>query len=225
MYGHPFRQIAKLLPVGLRIYSSGATSVTDPEHPSYAESRFLEERPRMQQFAGTYEEITGSHIQPFGPDATSATLAWVSHTYQDIFNNPMQAFLPDSVYPCGKWALWGDLDDPINFRRVLYEDSAITEFRADFFERDFWIVELSGFALIKAMVESTAASSTTEILPSAISDACLSLELHADATAEELRDARDFVSEHEAVLERLIREYSKPRPAARGRSRSYPVGS
>ncbi|MGH2751649.1 MAG: hypothetical protein ACRDK3_12365, partial [Actinomycetota bacterium] len=94
MYGHPFFNIARLSEVGTEVYRKGEIP---PEHAGvYEWERFLADRPRMLTFAQQFESETGTSISPLGADKLDVILGYVSHTYQDIFNNPMQAFLPNS---------------------------------------------------------------------------------------------------------------------------------
>ncbi|HZU70937.1 MAG TPA: hypothetical protein VFA09_26915 [Ktedonobacteraceae bacterium] len=220
MYGHPFFQIKRLAKIGTGIYKTG--TVQEELEGDYAASRFLHDRPRMRSFAETFECETRIKLSPFDPDFLSVLIGYVSHTYQDIFNNPMQAFLPQSVYPCGKWELWSELD-PIEFRTILYYPENISAFRQEFFNDRLWSIRLDGAALIKAMVNRTAVASIVQIPRSTIDSAFESFGLE-EVAIEQVKEAEEFLIEHEQLLSKLIRKYSAPSTQHKGAA-NYPVTS
>jgi hypothetical protein len=226
MYGHPYFQLRRLAPIGTDVYKHGPDADEAPD--AYARTRYEQERPRMQSFVREYEEETGTSISPFDPDPVSVLVSYASHTYQDIFNNPMQGFLPHATYPSGKWDLWRDLGG-IDFRAVLYEPGNIDAFRREFFGDSLWETRLDPVAVVKAMVQRTAAAAAVPIPDEIVAAAFESLEL-GDAGGRELADAEAFLVEHEQLLTRLTRQYSTPKvPAGAGEERrgtaQYPVGS
>jgi hypothetical protein len=228
MYGHPFFQIGKLAHIGTEVLEQGRIP---PEHEEeYPWVRFLEERRRMLSFVEQYELETGASVSDFGaPDRTGVLVAYVSHTYQDIFNNPMQAFLPRFVYPSGKWDLWGSLD-AVDFRAALYSPLVIAEFRREFFDDPLWQIDLDANALLAAMIERTAAASTVPVPRALIAAAYDALGTNGVPRGRDTGRAREFLVEHEHLLTRLIERYSQPERAfalagRAARPPSYPVGS
>lgn len=226
MYGHPYPQVAALAEIGTYVYANDA--IAGGHEGEYAWTRFHEERDRMVRFVDEYEDATGQSLEPFDPDSTSVVIAYASHTYQDIFNNPMQGFLPYSVYPCGKWELWSSLD-PIHFRTTLYQPENIAAFRQEFFTDPVWDVSLEPSALVKAMVERTAVASLVQLPRAVVEDTYASLGLE-QPDSRELAEATEFLIAHEEILARLMRKYSgeaAPVPVGVGPkvSAEYPVGS
>jgi len=222
MYGHPFFQISGLAPIGTEIHWNGR--LAPEQEQTYAATRFHEERPRMLAYTEQFEEETGHRISNPKPDRLSVIIAYASHTYQDIFNNPMQGFLPYSVYPCGKWDLWSELD-PIGFRTVLYSPANIKAFRAEFFAAHLWNADLDPRALVKAMVNRTAVASVVRVPPSVVDAAFESLDVRTPSSAQ-LRTAEEWMVEHEYLLANMIRKYSSAEAStAPERAELVPVAS
>src|SRR5262249_28905207 len=146
-------------------------------------------------------------LDHFEPDDLSVMIAYVSHTYQDIFNNPMQAFLPHSVYPSGKWSLWAEVD-PIHFRTELYKAENISALRKEVFEDPLWETEMDGAALLRAMVNRTAVASIVQLPQSVILAAFESLGIELSVDRALVRIAEELLIEHEHLLARAIRKYS-----------------
>lgn len=88
---------------------------------------------------------------PPSSDIASASLALLSHIYFDTFNNPVQAFLPDSVCASGQWDFWENIGY-MNFREKFYTKDTIENFRKKLFEHDIWKTKLDPYTLIKSMV-------------------------------------------------------------------------
>lgn len=228
MYGHPFFQIRRLAAIGAGVYGTGRIDeTTDDPYPWH---RFSVERPRMRKFVQDYERETGEVISPLTASIEDVILAFVSHTYQDVFNNPMQGFLPYHVYPCGKWELWNSFDDPIAFRTVLYRPENISAFREEFFGDEIWKSSIDSVALICAMVERTAASCLVRVPERVISAAVRSLDGGSGTEQSHADEALEWLLEHESMLERLIHKYSSETRtfhvgAPRTEMNPYPVGS
>lgn len=228
MYGHPFFQIGKLVDIGTEVYSQGR--IPPEREDDYAWARFLHERPRMLSFVEVYELERGMSLGDFEPEhRASALIAYVSHTYQDIFNNPMQAFLPRFVYPSGKWDLWATLG-AVDFRAVLYAPAVISEFRREFFEDPLWETDLDAGALLTAMIERTAAASVVPVGREIIDAAYEALGMDSVPSENETTRASQFLIDHEQLLSQLMGEYSQPArvfafTGGSARTASYPVGS
>jgi len=226
MYGHPFFQIPRLAPIAMSVYADG--EIPEEHVGEYAWSRYLEERPRMQGFVEEFERETGVSITPFDCDHVSMIIGWTSHTYQDIFNNPMQGFLPRSVYPSGKWELWASLD-AIDFRSRLYQPENIAAFREEFFSDPLWNVTLDPAALVYAMVIRTATASIVQIPRQLVDSAFEGLGVGPRPSDADLTAALDFIIEHEELLARLMRKHSEALPVAVGAgvevAANFPTGS
>jgi hypothetical protein len=227
MYAHPFFQIGKLAEIGTQVYAQG--EMPPEREGEYAWVRFLDERSRMLSFVERYESESGASLGDFrGDDRASVLIGYVSHTYQDIFNNPMQAFLPRSVYPSGKWDLWTRLG-AIDFRTVLYAPPVISEFRREFFDDPLWQTDLDAGALLGAMIERTAAASVVPPGRELIDAAYDALGMTEAPAERETTRAREFLIEHEQLLSRLMLDYSSAErvlaTSAPGPTVSYPVGS
>jgi hypothetical protein len=205
MYAHPFFQIKRLAAVGHEVYKTG--QIRHGEERGYAWLRFHADRPRMRSFAAEYARRCSVNVPEYDPDNMSVLLAYVSHVYQDIFNNPMQAFLPKFVYPCGSWELWGTLD-AIDFRTVLYAPSNIDDFRAEFFDGPLWGTRLSAPALLEALVRKTAEASAIRVPPPIVTDAVASLGIQDGYGDSDLVTALEFLTEHEQSLKMAIRKYA-----------------
>lgn len=206
MYGHPLFQVKNLAEVGSYVYKNG--DIRQGCESSYEWRRFRDELPRMKSFARLFEEQTGISISSYDADLPSVILGFVSHIYQDIFNNPLQAFLPRFVYPCGKWELWTELDS-VNFRTVLYNPENIDAFRTEFFGNPLWNTRLDGPALLRAMVNRTAAASAAPIPSQVIEAAFDSVATDRRPDLGEVREAEAFLLEHEQLLAKMIHKYSE----------------
>jgi hypothetical protein len=225
MYGHPFYNIARLRDTAIAVTCDRPA----PDDPSmaYAAKRYAEERPRMEGFARQFARETGAQSGAPSDDPLSVTIAWASHTYQDIFNNPMQAFLPQVSYPCGKWAFWESLPHPVEFRLHLYDAMSIAAFRAEFFADPIWDRSLEPRALAWGMVDFTRRAAAIELGSGVTEAAFAALDIGAAPTAEDLANVEGFLQQHERLLERLIAKYARRgegRPAEAG-APLFPVGS
>ena len=217
MYAHPYSQMGRLGEIGSCIFKHG--TVPQRFQNTYEGDRFLADRARMQSFLGEFESDAGLPRTQFNPDSLSVTLAFVSHTYQDTFNNPIQAFLPYSVFPCAQWRLWTEID-PIHFRTRLYAPNNISAFRKEFFENSLWSTRLDGPSLVKAMIAQTALASVVPLPSEFVDSAYESLGITSGCEPGQMKEAEDFLREHESLLSILIRKYSDP-----GRKMARPVAS
>jgi hypothetical protein len=222
MYAHPFSQATWIVEQGLPVLFDGGVSAhsTDdavapaggdeqeaPVLEGYVQRRVASECDRMRSFERQYEADAATLIRSdHPPDETSALLAFVSHTYQDIYNNPMQAFLPHWPYPCGAWELWTELG-AIDFRPRLYEPGNIERFRADFFFGELWETQLDALALIHAMVRRTALSCAQPVSEEAIERSLADLGA-GDADPDAVRLCTEFLERHDQELVAAMRVHS-----------------
>ena len=205
MYAHPFFQMARLAEIGAYVYKTGR--MREGLEEDFDWRRFYDDLPRMKWFAQQFENETQQVISKFEPDRLSILIAYVSHTYQDVFNNPMQAFLPRWVYPSGQWELWAELNN-IDFRLVLYARENISALREEVFGAPLWTAKVPGVALIRAMVSRTAAAGILEVPQPVIDQAFDSLELDPHVNPSDLKMAEEILIEHEILLMNSIRKYS-----------------
>lgn len=207
MYAHPFFQVSRILDIGMQFH--GKQVIPTGLEKDYEWQRFHNDYRRMRSFVERFESETGERISRFDPDKLSATIGYVSHTYQDMFNNPIQGFLPHWTYPSGQWSLWAEVG-AIEFRTVLYAPETIAAFREEFFSAPLWQESLGGSALVRAMVRRTAASCVVDVPPEVVEDAFQSLGLVDDVDSGDVQMAEEWLIAHEALLSEMIRKYSIP---------------
>jgi hypothetical protein len=205
MYAHPFFQISRLAEIGTYVYNTG--EIQSGFEKDFDWKRFHDDLPRMKWFAKKFEEETQYKLSKFWSDKLSVLIAYVSHTYQDIFNNPMQAFLPQWVYPCGQWELWSELG-AVDFRTVLYVPENISALREELFGASLWTAKANGSALIKAMINRTATTGVLKVPQNVVDNAFESLGLNFCIDPIDLKFAEEILIEHEVLLTSLIRKYS-----------------
>lgn len=210
MYAHPFFMAGRLSGPGAHVYRSG--EIMRGCEGEYAWIRFHQDRARMVSFSKQFEEETQLSLGTLSDDLPSITLSYVSHTYVDVFNNPMQAFLPQFPYPCGKWELWTELG-AISFRTALYASERISSFREEFFEHPIWNITLDLYALITAMVVRTAEASALPVPDDVVESAVISLGSESMADPSEIETAVEFLVELEGLLVDMMRKHSSELPA------------
>lgn len=205
MYAHPFAQFADMRQAANGSYWSESEAddedAEQTEAQRYFRRRLLEDRARI----ATHVAVVGGPTEA-PSDALSCAIAFASHAYQDVFNNPIQAFLPFSSYPCATWDLWNEIDG-IEFRRVLYLEGAVEELRIELFSAPEWNTLIPGEDLGEALVRRTAAYSAVALGEEVIEQACTSLGL-SGGSLEGVRAACEFLEWHEVVLTGLIRKFS-----------------
>jgi hypothetical protein len=107
------------------------------------------------------------------PELVGGGLALLSHLYFDTYNNPVQAFLPDSVYPSGQWDFWKSVDY-FTFRTKFYTQESLSVFRKGVLESDVWDAKIDPYGMIKAMIirlgDLSQPSASYEIVDSKISE-------------------------------------------------------
>lgn len=97
------------------------------------------------------EIIGDDSILEVKPDLIGAGLSLLSHLYFDTFNNPVQAFLPESVYPSGQWDFWKNVDYML-FRTKFYTNSALSVFHKGLLNSKIWNADISPSKMIKSMI-------------------------------------------------------------------------
>ena len=150
LYAHIIHNFPAILKAALKVFARQDISLNKN---SYEYKRVAEDK---DYFLGLVREalawIKDKSILEPSPDLLSAGISMLSHIYIDTFNNPVQAFLPESVYASGQWDFWNQVDYLV-FRSKFYSEFAIKAFRSMLSKSDVWEVEsLDPFALVKAMI-------------------------------------------------------------------------
>lgn len=204
LYAHSIAKAVPIAAASRKVYWSQDAS---PNEANYFETRLYEDRDRIRGYvtASPYS-IDDEDV----PSDLSMRLSFVSHLYNDQFNNPIQAFVPYSVYPSGAWQLWESID-AAEFRWYLYERSAIDDFRAEVFEGPEWRTTNNGEALIAGMITRLADASVVPIDRDAVDAAMRSVGVLDTAGTADHKIAIDLLREHEDKVALLIRKFSEPR--------------
>jgi hypothetical protein len=177
------------------------------DESSYFAVRLREDATRIRRYvAASPFHIANNQVPP----AEAQCLAFVSHIYNDQFNNPIQAFVPFSVYPSGAWSLWEQLD-AAEFRWFLYEKAAITALRDEVFAASEWDARVPAAALTTAMVTRLAAASAVEIAARAIEQTLRTLGLEDVPGTVEHKEADRLLQDHDARLADAIKRFSRAR--------------
>jgi hypothetical protein len=122
------------------------------DEQSYVFKRIREDKEYFTSLVKSANSLlVDSSLVQSSHDMVSAAVALLSHIYFDTFNNPVQAFLPESVYPSGQWNFWGSVGY-LTFREKFYTESVIQNFRERLFNDKIWNVRLGPFPLIKSML-------------------------------------------------------------------------
>ena len=205
MMAHPFPRAAEVVDASIRIQANSVPPA------GYYETRLAADHDRVEAYIRRYEDEAGSPLGCGTASRESLIVACISHTYHDIFNNPMQGFLPGSPTPCGQWELWLEVEQR-DYRRHLYQEERIERLRSDLFDDEHW--PTAGYyglaALAEAMVIRTANAALVPIARELIDNAIESLGFQQRAESAEVADACEFFEAHEVLLVELIREHSRP---------------
>lgn len=122
------------------------------ENKIYAYRRIAEEMPVFIKHVDAAGRIVGdSSVQTIARHKLSAALSLLSHIYFDLWNNPVQVFLPDCSYCSAQWEFWTDIDY-MNFRSNFYKAKSIDTFRKEIAASPVWKKGLKPEALIKAII-------------------------------------------------------------------------
>ncbi len=122
------------------------------EKSIYAYARVAEEAATFRELADKAAEIVGdAAVSRFTGDRMSAAVSLASHLFFDVYNNPVQAFLPDSPYCSAQWEFWGQVDY-LRFRGEFYSEPHISDFRRWAIALPLWQTRLGPAKLIKAII-------------------------------------------------------------------------
>jgi len=135
LYAHILENQPRLLDAAIEIFT-GKDMGADKN--SYEYKRLKEEEATFRELAEKAKEIIGSDgITKISSDKISAALSLISHIYFDTFNNPVQAFLPNSSLCSAQWDFWDSIDY-LKFRDEFYTDSVIIPFRKKMANSSVW---------------------------------------------------------------------------------------
>jgi len=149
VYGHIISNFPKILETAIHVFANDNASV---DKNAYEYVRINEDKDSVLNFAQVASNLIGdkSICNP-SSDKVSSGVALLSHIYFDTYNNPVQAFLPDSVYSSGQWNFWRDVGY-LTFRTKFYEENVISAFRKNLFSDEIWNTKIDPYTLIKAMI-------------------------------------------------------------------------
>ncbi len=122
------------------------------EKKIYAHRRIVEETPGFLSHAEDAVDIVEDEsVGKISKDKISAAVSLLSHTYFDVWNNPVQVFLPNSSYCSAQWGFW-DKVDYMKFRGDFYKPENIIPFRKEIASSKVWDTKLKPLAMIKSMI-------------------------------------------------------------------------
>ncbi|MFQ5965606.1 MAG: hypothetical protein ACE5KZ_15130 [Candidatus Scalinduaceae bacterium] len=122
------------------------------EKKIYAHKRIVEEVPGFLSHAEDAVSIVGDEkVKNISQDKLSAAVSLLSHTYFDVWNNPVQVFLPNCSNCSAHWDFWNNVDY-MKFRGDFYKPENIIPFRKEIANSNVWKTKLKPEAMIKAMI-------------------------------------------------------------------------
>ncbi|MFQ5862372.1 MAG: hypothetical protein ACE5IC_04535 [Candidatus Brocadiales bacterium] len=122
------------------------------ENKIYAYKRISEEVPVFIRHADTAGDIVGDRsVRDISRHKMSAAVSLLSHIYFDLWNNPVQVFLPECSYCSAQWEFWMDIDY-MKFRSEFYKPASINTFRRKIAASPVWNKKLKPEAMIKAII-------------------------------------------------------------------------
>jgi hypothetical protein len=149
VYGHIISNFPKILTTAIHVFADDSVSV---DKGSYEYKRISKDREYFLSLAKEASAIINddSILNP-SSEKLDGGLSLLSHIYFDTYNNPVQAFLPDSVYSSGQWDFWRNIGY-LTFRTNFYRDNVISAFRKGLFTDKLWNVKVDPYTLVKAMI-------------------------------------------------------------------------
>lgn len=182
------------------------------ENKVYAYKRIAEEAPVFIKHAEVAGRIVGDNsVAVIGRDRMSAAVSLLSHIYFDLWNNPVQVFLPECSYCSAQWEFWSSIDY-MRFRGDFYKPENIDIFRREIAASPVWNKRLKPEALIKAMIirlgESGMPAIPYEVVDMGIRDFMRYMEINEYQRADR---ELEFCHELEAAIrENIYRKYKRP---------------
>ncbi len=136
---------------GLRIEADGRNDV-DLDRRAYAHERIGEMAARLIGHAReALRQVPEAPSSRVSVDRVSAGVSLLSHIYFDLWNNPVQAFLPASSFCSGMWDFW-DKIDYMRFRGEFFREGSIERFRGAMISHPLWQARVEPGELLHAMV-------------------------------------------------------------------------
>ncbi|MFQ5957273.1 MAG: hypothetical protein ACE5KK_05830 [Candidatus Brocadiales bacterium] len=181
------------------------------ENKIYAYKRITEETPIFIKHADAAVSIVGDKgVQNIGTDKMSAAVSLLSHIYFDLWNNPVQVFLPESSYCSAQWEFWTDIDY-MRFRSEFYKPASINAFRKEIASSPVWNRKLKPEAMIKAIIirvgEGGKPNIPYEVVDQGIRDFMRYMDINDYQRAD---DELAFCHELEnTIRESIYRQYKK----------------
>ncbi len=118
----------------------------------YAHRRIVEESSVFAKHLDMAADLVGDpQVSRASTDRLAAALSLVSHPYFDVWNNPVQFFLPDCAFASARWDFWTKIDY-MKFRGDFYKEKNITRFRLEMVEHPLWNTSVQPEALIKTII-------------------------------------------------------------------------
>jgi hypothetical protein len=149
VYAHIISNFPKILTTAIHVFSDNSTPV---DKNSYEYKRISDDKEYYLKLASAaVSMINDDSILDPSSDKLSGGIALLSHIYFDTFNNPVQAFLPESVYSSGQWDFWEKVGY-LTFRSKFYREDIIQSFRERLLNDSIWNTKLDPYALVKAMI-------------------------------------------------------------------------
>ncbi|MGR3296137.1 MAG: hypothetical protein ACUZ8A_07925 [Candidatus Bathyanammoxibius sp.] len=195
------------------VKSDGHEARHQLEHRIYAYTRIAEETPGFVRHAEAAVDIVGDKsVENISKDKMSAAVSLISHIYFDLWNNPVQVFLPESSYCSAQWEFWTDIDY-MRFRLDFYKPESIIAFRKEIAASPVWNKKLSPESMIKAMIirvgEGGQPSIPYEVVDQGIRDFMRYLEIDTYQRAdEELAFCHEL---EDTIREIIFRQYKRPK--------------
>ncbi|MFQ5881664.1 MAG: hypothetical protein ACE5I9_04230 [Candidatus Methylomirabilales bacterium] len=122
------------------------------EKKIYAHRRIVEEAPVFAEHLKVAATLVGDpQVSRASTDRLAAALSLLSHPYFDVWNNPVQFFLPDCAFASARWEFWPQIDY-MKFRGDFYKDQCISRFRREMVQLSFWNTSLQPEAIIKTLI-------------------------------------------------------------------------
>ena len=149
VYAHIISNFPKIITTAIHVFSDNSVPV---DKNSYEYRRISDDKKyflRLTEAASSV--INDNSISHPSSDKVSGGVALLSHIYFDTFNNPVQAFLPESVYSSGQWEFWKNVGY-LTFRSKFYRKDIIQTFRERLLDDKIWDTKVDPYTLIKAMI-------------------------------------------------------------------------
>jgi hypothetical protein len=149
VYAHVISNFPKILTTAIHVFSDKSVPV---DKNSYEYKRINDDKEYYLKLTkNAISIINDDSILNPNSDKVSGGIALLSHIYFDTFNNPVQAFLPNSVYSSGQWEFWKNIGY-LTFRSKFYREDIIQTFRERLLTDKIWDTKVDPYTLVKAMI-------------------------------------------------------------------------